>query len=82
MRISALTLGLDRAGSVRRETRAEVYRGTGCSRGMVGTDAESGADCVLYPAGVYAASRGGRPALWAGCYQRFEEGSVDIVGHL
>jgi hypothetical protein len=24
----------------------------------------------------------GAQTLWAGCYQRFEEGSVDIVGHL
>jgi hypothetical protein len=82
MRNSALTLGLDRADSTRGEARAEVYRGTGCSRGRVGTDAESRADCVLYLAGVYAANRGGGSALWAGCYHRFEEGSVDIVGHL
>jgi hypothetical protein len=39
------------------DMREGVHRGTGRPRGVVGTDAGSGADCVLYPAGVVSCDR-------------------------
>jgi hypothetical protein len=85
MRDSAPTLGprpIGPLGARRMEIRDESHRGAGNPRGKGGTDAGCGADCVLYTAGVYTASRGGRLARGAGCYFWLEEGSVNIVGDL
>jgi hypothetical protein len=82
MRDSAPTSGPDRADSTRtaRATRRIAARGV-CEDGAVRTQ-DAGRTAYYIQPGFYTANRGGSRALRAGCYRRFEEGSVCFVGDL